>query len=70
MGWRVEALYLEFLGRVPENKGMLHYVQQIEAADLTLMQVKQAIANSQEATEWAAMKQMERVVIPKDQGAG
>jgi len=35
----VEAIYLEFLGRVPDKKGMLHYIERLEDGDITLSKV-------------------------------
>jgi hypothetical protein len=60
----VEALYLEFLGRLPEEKGLEHYVKNLEAGEMTLEEVKRAIANSPEASEWAQQRQQERSKSP------
>ena len=60
----MEALYLEFLGRLPEEKGLEHYVKNLEAGEMTLEEVKKAVANSPEASEWAQQRQQERSKSP------
>lgn len=61
----IEAIYLELLGRQPEPEGLEHYEKAVEEGRMHLDDVRSAIQNSPESTEYQQMHQQYKTKINK-----
>jgi len=61
----IEAIYLELLGREPEPKGLEHYEKAVEEGRMHLDDVRLAIQNSPESTDYQQMRQAYKTKISK-----